>query len=249
MAEHWSHEDDADSDYDGEPDSLYAATAPFCDSAVGLTRADGVCFAMLSASPNSRELVFTSNVKALHLDELQFALGEGPCLASFRTRQPVCIADTDHDDRWPSFCREAAEIGVRAVFSFPVSIHSQAIGVLELHRRWPGGLTVDEYDAALGCAAAVGAVATAIYDRWTQRSDDDELDGSVLTALTESDPFSRSGVYVAARMIAAHRGVSVSEALARMRAYAFANDQRVTLVAERIVDHRIPMSDWDDDAP
>jgi hypothetical protein len=243
-------DDDPGGAWEGEPASLFASTAPFRDSAVAWTRADGVSLALLSASPNSRELVFATDAMAQRIDELQFALGEGPCLAAYATGRPQCITDLAHDDRWALFCREAAGLGAGAVYSFPVSIHMYPIGVLEIYRRSTGGMTVDEYDAALGCAAAIGAVIASTYERWSHRfGDDEELDAAALVALTESDPFTRSQVHTAAGIVAVHLGVSVGEALVRMRAYAFARDLRITDVADDIVDQQIPLSEWGDAPP
>jgi GAF domain-containing protein len=238
--------DDA-GNWQDEPASLFASTAPFCDSAASWTRADGVSLALMSTSPNSRELIFATDAVAQRIDELQFALGEGPCLASYATGQPKCITDLAYDDRWALFCREAASLGVRAVFSFPVRVHVNPVGVLEIYRRSTGGLTVDEYDAALGCAAAIGAVIGSTYDRWSRGgADREEPDGAALIALTESDPFTRSQVRIAAGIIAVHLGVSVGEALVRMRAHAFASDLRITDLADDVIAQRIPLSYWCD---
>jgi hypothetical protein len=239
--------DDADGAWHEEPASLFASTAPFCDSAVAWSRADGVSFALLSESPDSRDLVFATDALAQRIDEMQFALGEGPCLSSFSSGRPKCITDTAHDERWTVFCREAAALGVGAVFAFPVTIGTQPVGVLELYRRDAGPLTVDEYDAALGCAAAIGAVIGSTYARWSHHvADGGDLNGAALAALTEHDPFTRSEVHVAAGLIAEHLQVSLGEALVRMRALAFSRNLRVTEVASDVVTERISWADWRD---
>jgi hypothetical protein len=248
MVERWAGDDDAGSARHEEPASLFASTAPFCDSAMGWARVDGVSLALLSRSPNTRELVFATDGLAQRIDELQFALGEGPCLASYATARPKVVNDLAHDDRWPVFGREAVALGVGAVFSFPVHVDSHPVGVLELYRHEASALTVDEYDAALGCAAAIGAVIGSTYARWSHRfSEDRDLNGAALTALTESDPYSRSQVHIAAGVIAEHLGVSVGEALVRMRAYAFARNLPITEVADDVVAQRVSWSDWHDD--
>jgi hypothetical protein len=250
MKEPWADDDDADSRWSDEPASLFASTAPFCDSVVDWTSADGVSLALLSPSPNSRELVYATDALAQRIDEVQFALGEGPCVASYATGRPMCISDLGLDDRWTVFCREASALGVGGVFAFPVKVGSHAVGVLELYRRAAGTLTVDEYDAALGCAAAVGAVIGSTYARWSHGIvDDEDLNGAALAALTEHDPFTRSDVHLAAGVIAEHLHISVGEALIRMRAYAFAQNRRITEVADDVVNKRIRWSDWRDDPP
>lgn len=237
-----------DDEWDGEPESLYASTAPFCESALHWVRVDGVSLALLSASPNVRELVFAAGAVAARVDELQFAVGDGPCLTAYATGRPQCITDLSRDDRWPEFAREALGYGVNAVFSFPVLVDAHPVAVLELYRRDVGGLTVDEYDAALGCAAGIGAVMTSVYHRWSRRDSGTALtDGAALAGLTESDPFTRvHQLHDAAGIIAERLGVSVSEALVRMRAYAFARDLSVSEVADDVVKRIITFTDQDD---
>ncbi|MCZ8382728.1 GAF domain-containing protein [Mycobacterium sp. CPCC 205372] len=248
MAEPWSGGDDAEGAWREEPASLFASTAPFCDSAVGWSRVDGASLALLSPAPNSRKLVFATDALAQRIDELQFALGEGPCLECYGTGLPRCVTDLAHDERWTLFCREAVALGVGAAFNFPVRLGDQPVGVLELYRRDAGPMTVDEYDAALGCAAAIGAVIGSTYARWTHRvADDEDLNGATLTALTESDPFTRSQVHIAAGVVAERLRVSVGEALVRMRAFAFARDRRITEVADDVVGHRVSWRDWQDE--
>jgi GAF domain-containing protein len=248
MAEPWSGGDDPDGAWREEPASLFASTAPFCDSAVGWSRVDGVCLALLSESPDSRELVFATDALAQRIDELQFTIGGGPCLDSHATGRPKCVTDLAHEDRWPVFCREAHSFGVGAAFAFPVRLGEQPVGVLELYRRDAGPMTVDEYDAALGCAAAIGAVIGSTYTRWSHRvADDEELNGATVAALTESDPFTRSQVHIAAGVVAEHLGVSVGEALVRLRAYAFARNLRIAEVADDVVNQRFSWRDWQDE--
>jgi hypothetical protein len=238
----------AEDAWQGEPASLFASTAPFCDAVLDWARVDGVSLALLAPSPNSRELVFATDALAQRIDELQFALGEGPCIASYVRGRTMCVTNVAADDRWTAFAREAAALGVGAVYSFPVRIGSHPVGVLELYRRRTGALTLDEYDAALGCAAAIGAVIGSTYARWSQSiSDTDEIDEGMLRAMTESDPFTRSDVHVAGGYLAEKLGVSVGEALLRLRAYAFAREMRVTDVADDILCHRIPWTEWADE--
>jgi hypothetical protein len=245
----WSASEGTDgASWGDEPASLVESTALFCDRAPAWTGADGVSLALLTASPNTRELLYASDAIAQHIDELQFAIGEGPCLASYAARRPKCIIELAHETRWPQFCREVAQLGVKAVFSFPVSVNSHPVGVLELYRHDSGGMTIDEYTAALGCAAAVGAVIGATYELQVHRlTDGEEIDGPTLFALTASDPWAGSPVHPAADIIAGHFAVSVTEALLRMRAYAFARDVLITEVAENIVEQRLPPDDWNDD--
>src|SRR4051794_19323079 len=51
---------------------------------------------------------------AIRLDEVQYSIGDGPCLAAIRHRGLEHMVTTT-DDRWPTFASAAAEQGVLAV--------------------------------------------------------------------------------------------------------------------------------------
>jgi len=48
------------------------------------------------------------------LDDLQYALGEGPCVDTLRDAQMVVVPDIRHDQRWPRYVPAAVEAGLRA---------------------------------------------------------------------------------------------------------------------------------------
>ena len=66
--------------------------------------------------------ICASDSLAGRLDELQFDLGEGPHWEVLRTRNPVCNDDLllGGDQAWPVFGAAVVDLGVRAVFAFPV---------------------------------------------------------------------------------------------------------------------------------
>ncbi|WP_214369266.1 GAF domain-containing protein [Pseudonocardia sp. H11422] len=93
---------------------------------------------------------------ARDLDELQFSLGEGPCVEAFTERRPVLVADlaalTDH--RWPMVAAAVSRSPVRALFVLPLQIGAITVGVLDLYRDTPGMLEPDDLAGALRAADA-----------------------------------------------------------------------------------------------
>ena len=51
--------------------------------------------------------------------------------------------------RWPVYTPAAADLGVRAVFAFPLQVGAARLGVLEIFRVRPGRLSGDELRQAL----------------------------------------------------------------------------------------------------
>jgi len=66
--------------------------------------------------------------------------------------------------------------------------------------------------------------------------------GALATELEEGANF-RFVVHQASGMVAVQLGVGVGEALARLRAYAFANDRLLTEVAEAVVARKLRLDD------
>jgi hypothetical protein len=58
------------------------------------------------------------------MQELQFTLGEGPCVESSATGRPVLQPDLARTwpARWPVFCVGASEAGIAAIFALPLRI-------------------------------------------------------------------------------------------------------------------------------
>ncbi len=56
---------------------------------------------------------------AHRLDELQAALGDGPCLTAVWEQETVHIPDMATEDRWPRFAAAATEAGVGAMLCLP----------------------------------------------------------------------------------------------------------------------------------
>ncbi|MGH9263454.1 MAG: ANTAR domain-containing protein [Acidimicrobiales bacterium] len=98
----------------------------------------------------ARTPVFTDKV-ALHLDEVQYGLGDGPCLAATRHRG-VEQVETTSDTRWPTFAATAAEAGVLACLSVPLADEQAVMGALNLYSKTAA--TFDERAQEVACLFA-----------------------------------------------------------------------------------------------
>jgi len=75
-----------------------------------------------------------SGVSARVYDELQFTLGEGPCLDSVAHRAPVVVVDLADPDvvRWPAYGPAMLADQIRGVYAMPVVVAGQYGGALDL---------------------------------------------------------------------------------------------------------------------
>lgn len=188
--------------------------------------ADGVGLAVIS-SEGVPEPAFVSDSRSRLIEDLQFTLGEGPCVEAVRSGSPVLLDDlrevTDASRRWPAFVRDAEPSGVRAVFAFPVLVGAIALGTLDLYRSRPGTLDADELASVLRTVDRIAAVL---------------LDLSAAGGDGVTEPTYRMVVHQAAGMVMVQSQTNIASALARLRATAFSegipiNDLAADVVAGR----------------
>jgi GAF domain-containing protein len=74
--------------------------------------------------------IAVSDRRVNHLEELQIAHGEGPCLDAFEEKALVDAADLAGEERWPLFSPAAIQRGLRAVLASPIPYNQHAIGVV-----------------------------------------------------------------------------------------------------------------------
>jgi hypothetical protein len=176
-----------------------------------------------------------SDDQAAHLAEVQATLGDGPCMYAAEIGAPVLASDlTDGPDarRWPVFAHEATSLGVSAVYSVPLGNDAVCVGTLDLYRDSPGELTEREVRTAL-LVASVMTIALMALPRQAENGPPGGDEPWLSGLATDHDE-----VYQAIGMIMAQLGVDSDEALARLRARAFAQNRTALEVARDIVMHR-----------
>lgn len=95
-----------------------------------------------------------SSSRAVELDHLEQAIGDGPCITALREMAPVIIDDVSSDPRWPELNRKLAERRVHSALGVPLEIKGEASAALNFFASRPGAFTPNVYDKAVGFAAA-----------------------------------------------------------------------------------------------
>ena len=99
-----------------------------CEACVGLFGVDAAAISLVFDGTNTGTLG-ASSAPARVWDELQFTLGEGPCLDSVTHRAPVLVIDlADPDDvRWPAYGPAMLAHEIRAVCALPVVVAGEYV--------------------------------------------------------------------------------------------------------------------------
>jgi hypothetical protein len=124
---------------------LHTETACRRGGAIGLRLASGVGLSVMAAD-GLRGITAASDPASERIEELQFLLGEGPCIDAFATRRPVLVLSLADGatHRWPVYAPAAYADGVRPVFAFPLQVGAALLGVLDVFRARPGSLSGEE---------------------------------------------------------------------------------------------------------
>ena len=79
-----------------------------------------------------------SDPLASQVDEVQYQMGDGPCLHAMRHAQQVRVDDLSTHGRWPRFARQAVALGIRSCLALPLIADGASVGALNLYARRPG---------------------------------------------------------------------------------------------------------------
>lgn len=217
-----------------DPRHVVGRLARLCRAAARMLDADGVGISVLS-SEGAPAHVAASDPRSAEVEELQFTLGEGPCLEVFDSGRPVLCPDVLERGRtgWAGYAPAVQEHGVRAVFAFPLQIGAARLGAMDVYRARSGGLG----RSAEGRALLLADLALEHLLEAGSRGDPDTVEtaADVIAGTHE--------VYQAQGMVMVQLGVDIVEAMVRLRAYAFARERPLAEVAHDIVRRRLQLRD------
>src|SRR6266851_4478224 len=170
---------------DGE--SMWPA-ARLCAVGPQITGSNGVGVMLMSGDIPSGSLCSSDEVSQL-IEELQYTLGEGPCVEAYQ--QDKIVSEPDLADprtrRW-------------LAFTPPVLEDVTARWVLDAQAGAPAGVVAEQLEAGADFHFAV---------------------------------------HNAAGIVSIQEGITVTEALIRLRAFAYGNDRLLADVAQDVIAHRL----------
>jgi len=203
------------------------SSARLCEVCADMADVSGAGVMLMSGDVPQGSLCTTNAVSAV-IEELQYMLGEGPCVDAYQHDRVVLEPDLADPStpRWLAFTPKAIEAGARALFGFPVRLGAVRLGALNLYQDRPGPLTDDQHADALVMADVVA--------QWVLDVQADAPPGTLAAELEAGGEF-YFVVHNAAGVVSVQLGCTITEALIRLRAYGFSNDRLVRDVAKDVV--------------
>lgn len=209
-----------------------------CRACVDGLDIDGASMSLLTASV-ARETLFASDATAALLEELQFSLGEGPCMQAATTGRAVMVSDLSDSvatASWPAFAAAVVERTlVGALFVIPLQWGVTNLGVLDLYRAGPGELSQAQ------CRDVFAAANLAALMMLDLRTDPDDHAGLHDGETPWLDPTlgTHTEIHQATGMVLAQLDIDATDALARLRAHAFAHQRLLLDVADDVIARRL----------
>lgn len=208
---------------------IFSVIVAFCKASVSALAVDGAALTIVGDT-GGRLFVYSTDPLSFDLDELEFSLGEGPCIDAVATQAPVftdALAAAAARGRWPGFAGAAAALGAGAEYTFPLVNAGVSFAVLATYRREPGPLRPAQIKATEALVAS--------FEVRVLRELVEHLSGVGGVPPGVRD---RAEVHQATGMVSVQLGLAVEDALARLRADAFANGVSLVMLAHDVVDRK-----------
>jgi GAF domain-containing protein len=165
------------------------------------------------------------------IDDLQYeVLNEGPCVTCIQTHRPTVSGSIGSDERWPHFRGHVARMGVHSVLALPLMIADQVIGAINAYAYKRDAFT--EHAIRLGAQFA-GPAAVSVYNAQLLATAQERTD-RLQRALS-----SRAVIDQAIGIIRSRSGATAEEAFDRLAKMSQADNLKLTVVAERLVDEAV----------
>ncbi len=194
--------------------------------AAALPSVDGTTVCLYDGQ--SADPIAASGSWAESIEEVQQVLGEGPGATACRSGTPVLVSDpAELSRRWPAYASATASSGLGSVWAVPLKVGEAAVGVVTFLRRSRSTAATEELnDVATLTDLTLAAV----------MGDRDQTTGILHPDVSPAF----LDIHIAAGMIAYRMGITATEAMLRLRAYAFGSGHRLRAVAAMVISGETP---------
>jgi hypothetical protein len=208
-------------------DQLLPLPVRLCQACAEVLDADGGAITLSYTDPSRVTLCATDEVAA-RLEDLQDVLGQGPGPDAYNSGETV-VAELAGDDLagpWLMLADAArAALGFAAtVYAVPIRPEADLLGVLTLYQASPRGLALDLGSVEF-LAAALGAALL--------------RDPNSQTELSPGPWATRAQIHQATGVVVAQLGIAPDDALALLRAHAYAHDATLDAIAAEVMARRL----------
>jgi GAF domain-containing protein len=192
----------------------------------------GVTLLRLDRGGNQIQALAASHPFVVDIDAVQYRLlDEGPCITAAHELRAVVSGSLSGDSRWPRFGPRVGRLGVHSALSLPMVLADNTlVGVLNAYGRTKNAF--DDDAARLGELFAAPA-AIAVFNAQIL------ADVRTRAAQLQAALVSRATIDQAIGILRSRSGTTADEALAALRAMSQAENRKLLVIAEHILDEAI----------
>jgi len=93
--------------------------------------ADGAGLTLLEA--DRANTIVKSDPFVTTIDDMQYGIGEGPCISAAETGQTMRSGSLGGDPRWPRFGSRAGRLGIHSALALPLLVQDTVVGVMNVY--------------------------------------------------------------------------------------------------------------------
>ncbi|WP_111766163.1 GAF and ANTAR domain-containing protein [Nakamurella deserti] len=190
--------------------------------------ADGAGLTLLE--PNREDIIVKSTEFVRQIDDIQYRLGEGPCISAAAEGLTMRSGSLGGDPRWPRFGPRAGRLGVHSVLSLPLLTPSGVVGAMNVyaHARNAFDVRAEQLGQLFAAPAAITVHNAQILAQTARLAE--QLQAALTT---------RPMIDQAIGILRARGGIESPEAFARLRHLSQTEHVKLSVVAERIVEEAV----------
>ncbi len=190
-----------------------------------IPRADGAGVTLLE---EDRPETIASSAPFVHqIDDIQYALGEGPCISAAVEGHIIRSGSLGGEPRWPRFGPRVGRLGVHSALSLPLRLPDAVVGAINVYAHDKHAF--DEHAEQLGVLFAAPAAVTVYNAQALARAR--RITEQLQTALG-----SRAVIDQAIGIFISRSGGTAEEAFHALRGISQGQQRKLSAVARQVVD-------------
>jgi GAF domain-containing protein len=165
------------------------------------------------------------------IDEIQYALNEGPCLQAYEYQELVLTEDLEKERRWPRFTPAALSHGLRGLVAAPLTVRGAQLGALNVYALQAGVLDETAVETT-ALFAEQASIVLANAEAFTRAQATAISLGEALT--------SRSVIDMAKGVVMAREACGPAEAFDVLRQMSQTRHRKLREIAQELIDQVTP---------
>lgn len=213
-------------------EDVLADIARFAMAAIPGADGVGVTVVQLTPGPTVKVLAWAvTDPFVREIDHLQYEVcGEGPCLTAMHTGRPLTSGSLGSDTRWPRFGGRVARRNVHSAMSLPLIVRGSVVGALNVYARQRDAFTAHTVQLGERFAEPAAVSVHNVQVLHAARTQASQLQTALKT---------RAVIDQAIGIVRSRAGGSAEDAFDRLRQLSQAENVKLAVVAERVVEEAV----------